>query len=93
MKFKQNRNADNYVLEGDGFFISYNSCPWAGVSIFESDTGGAETALVIENKYKILNGDFRKEYEKLAPKGLDACLKFYDEKKGEFGSSWSSPDV
>lgn len=86
----------NYVLHADGFFISYQ--PMTGglvakIAFFIGDTGGAETALVREQggdyDYRILNGDWRKEYEALVPKGWDACLAFYTEMKAQHGSSWS----
>jgi hypothetical protein len=57
---------------------------------------GCETALCIaldesgrEMKYLILDGDWRKEYEPLVEKGLDACKKFYQDNKADFASSWS----
>jgi len=57
------------------------------------DDGRAETALVKisskGNTFYILNGDFRKEYEKLALKGFAACLKFY-KSKPQFRSNWST---
>lgn len=70
MKFKKNKHGGNYVLDGDGFFISYNPNPGAGISSFAADNGGDETALCAGKKdsdieYRILNGDFRAEYEEL----------------------------
>ena len=94
MKFKKNLHAENEILDGDNFFISYNSGLHQVIPSFISDDGGAETALVNlddpYNKYRILNGDFREEYEKLVPLGFQACLEFYNTmiKKG-FNSSWS----
>lgn len=89
----------NMVLIGKGFFISYN--PNAGGSIFDMMLGESglyeETALCVDDEssivgtsYYILNGDFRKEYEALLPKGLKACLKFYKSKRKEYGSKFSS---
>lgn len=79
----------NYILNGKGFFISYNSNPGGGISMFDGDYGSDETAIVTDKGYSILNGDFREEYEKLVPEGLDACIDFY-KKHEEDKSSWSS---
>ena len=85
-KWKSNGNKE--VLNGEGFYISYNSNPGCGVSMFASDAG-SETALCKDGDYFILNGDYRKEYEKLAPQGWDSCMEFYKEKAPEHSSSWS----
>jgi hypothetical protein len=83
----------NYILEGDGFFVSFipsNANPWLG-TIFNGDRpDGMETAIVKDGKYYILNGDFRKDYEKLVDKGFNACKKFFDKNEDESGSSWSN---
>ena len=71
----------NLFLKGDGFYISYND-----------DAPGAsdvETALCKNDKYFILNGDFREDYEKLISEGFDACKAFYD-KHNNVQSNWSS---
>ena len=92
-KFKCS-NAGNYVLDGDGFFISYqpNPCPM-GVTFFASDNYSDETALVVpsdsKNKWRILNGDFRKEYENAIRNGLKACIEVYEANISQ-KSSWSS---
>ena len=81
----------NLVLQGDGFFISYRANTadfgesWAG-----NDEGSGETALCFDGEYKILNGDFRKDYEKIIDSGLNECLKFYEEKKEKFNSRWTT---
>lgn len=84
----------NSCLDGEDFYISYNEMPWAGVGFMASDTGGGETAIVIviddHAKFFILNGDFRNDYAPLVPKGIEACLDFYDNHRAEHGSSWSS---
>jgi len=90
MKFKKNPYGTNHVLQADGFYISYKAKPGEIIYGFRSDTGGPETALYKDNVFRILNGDFRSEYEKLAPQGFDACLRFYNEMKKEYGSSWST---
>lgn len=88
----------NEVLNGKGFFISYNKRPGGGISMFASDDDGDETALVVKggggnkisgHSYLILRGDWRSDYEKLAAKGLKACKDFYKRKKKNHGSSWS----
>ncbi len=83
----------NSVLDGDGFFVSYNPSPGMGLSMFKGDGGSDETALVRpddeKNKYRILNGDFRQEYEDLVDKGFNACLAIFEQNK-ECESSWST---
>lgn len=55
-----------------------------------------ETALVTDEDgrriYRILNGDFRKDYEGLVEQGLNACLTFYDS-QSDHKSDWSTPDL
>lgn len=81
----------NVILECDNFFISYRGNTAELGSIFAGDDGGyGETALCFDGKYKILNGDFRKEYEKIVDKGLEECLKFYNSKNAECASCWSN---
>ncbi len=101
-KFKAGlMSSENYVLQGKEFYISYNknvrSSRLGGLldDILHSAVGedknytGEETALVKkgeDNKFYILNGDFRKEYEKVFTKGFKACYKFYLKNKKEKGS-------
>ena len=83
----------NEVLEMDDFYISYNPRAGGEFNFLQSDNHQPETALVIpnnEHKFRILNGDFRKEYEKLVGEGKEACIKFYDKLKKEHISTWSS---
>lgn len=51
-----------------------------------------ETALIDNSGFRILKGDWRKEYGKLAPKGFEICLEFYESKKEEYGSAFSNID-
>lgn len=96
-KFVKNPNggiSPNEILDGKDFFISYNPDP-CGIlpSMFHADAGSSETALVKSSdkqKYRILNGDFRKEYEKVIEKGFDACLALFNKLNKKYGSSWSS---
>ena len=82
----------NEVLEFDGFYISYNPHPVL-IPAFDSDDKQPETALVANNLFYILNGDFRAEYKELGPKGFEACLEFFRAKEPEHGSSWTTPSV
>ena len=72
-------------------FISYNAHPCADMGILRSDTGGAETALILDGKFYILNGDFREAYIKAYEQGgVDACIALYAKECEEHGSSWST---
>lgn len=76
-------------LECDGFAISYIDYD---VRILP-DSDGGETALIREDgqepRFLILNGDWRKEYDRWASHGYDACKAFYDSQKAEHRSRWS----
>lgn len=84
----------NEVLEGKDFYISYNSCPGTGILMFMADNGGDETALVDirdgKSTFYILNGDFRKEYEKAFSGGFKKCFIVYSKHKKAANSSWST---
>ena len=101
-KIEWKQNSRNMVLQGDGFYISYNPnvrsnfIGWIVdiilrffLKINKASTG-EETALIKEEignrKFYLLNGDFRKEYEKLVLEGFDACYKFFLTKEKEKGS-------
>ncbi len=76
----------------ESFYISYNPDTGAtfGGNLFRADAGdGSETALCKDGDYQVLNGDFRKEYEKLISKGYATCLKFFKSQE-EAQSSWST---
>lgn len=91
---------DNEIVEGDGFYISFNpNTSKLGISFKGDNNGCCETALVVprENKpsesdFFILNGDYRESYAELIPKGLGECLKFFDRMKANHRSSWSNKD-
>lgn len=85
MKWEKVEWAGNEVLNGQGFFISYNRTPMS----FENNNG--ETALVVDGGYYILNGDHRKEYEKRI-KDLGECVKYFQEHKEDI-SFWSNDNV
>ena len=97
-------NSANSTIQGKGFYISYNanvrstSMGIAMDNILHAFIGkdesytGEETALVKkgkDEKFYILNGDFRKEYEKLLSKGFKVCYEFYLKNKEEKGSIFS----
>lgn len=81
----------NYILQGDGFYISFNPDPNSSHfgAMFGSDNGDSETALCKDGAYHILNGDYRVQYEKLMPGGWIACKKFYNQQSAHADSSWS----
>src|SRR3990167_10573207 len=79
----------NYYLKKEGFGISYNADPSPMVGLFAADGRGGETALCVNEKYYILNGDWRTDYEKLAQKGLKACMEFFRAHEAD-KSSWSN---
>ena len=85
--------SSNEVLDGDGFYISYNPSPFQGNKFFGSDKGNSETALCREHKFYILNGDYRKQYEELIPQGFEKCKEFFDSQPVESVSSWSEPNL
>lgn len=100
---------NNIALQGDGFYISYNDATGQedpllyetsksmdallGVLLGQEVKRQEETAICFDDTFLILNGDFRKEYEKLVDKGLDACVEFYNKHKAELRSIWSTDYV
>lgn len=83
----------NVILQvDDSFFISYNPDLSGLGEFFDADGGGAETALVNSQdyiEYRILNGDFRAQYEEVIEQGFEACLAIYEKLREEFDSSWT----
>lgn len=77
------KRGGNYVLKGDGFHVSYNP---GNSSIVPTE----ETALYDGKHWRILNGDFRKEYKASVKKGLDSCIKIYNKHKDKHCSAWST---
>lgn len=82
----------NSILKGDDFYISFNADLKAtlgpGMALFDSDNSQAETALVINGQFLILNGDWREQYALAASQGKDAVLKVYKDNLSS-RSSWS----
>lgn len=92
LEFIKNPNGPNYILECDGFTISYND--GSEPNPLGSEPAEGETALIpgrpqFGGKYYILNGDWREAYKELAPFGYEACKAFFDSKRNRFRSSWS----
>lgn len=81
----------NAILEGKDFYISFVATSW--LKVFGPPSGG-ETAIVTPSSggelvYRILNGDFRKEYEAVFP-DLKKCIEIYEKNQDEYGSIWST---
>lgn len=77
----------NSLMSRDGYRVSFNPSPGMGFSTFAADDGGAETALIVDGEYLILNGDFREEYERCET--LDDCLRFFASRP-DLVSTWST---
>ena len=92
----------NSILRKRGWKVSYNPDTEASarlsrfgiinsfpVELFsDKKVSTQETALIIDGKYYILNGDFSKDYESI--KSKKEAFQFYKSKEGEFGSAWST---
>ena len=84
---------NNQVLASNRFYVSYNAdvgiSPIAAmmddmIEVFVNMGGiktgkrsTEETALCSKSKCLVLNGDFRKQYEKVITKGYKACREVY----------------
>lgn len=95
--FTPNPVGTNELLQGDGFYLSFNAAPCAELGFFQGDGGSAETALAIENgkpdggtAWLILNGDYRAEYLQAFPRGVEACVAVYEAHRATRRSSWSN---
>ena len=92
---------NNYILSEGTFYISYNPNTANDMmsrfftqlanSSGRNVQDGEETALTdtIKDKWFILEGDFRKEYEEAFPKGLEACMEVYKKNIAK-RSEWSN---
>ncbi len=95
-KFHSNpsEGSTNEILDIDeagNAYVSFNPAPYCGIGLFKSDGGGSETALVMDEKFFILNGDHRKAYENaLESGGLPACVAVFAELEPAHRSSWTS---
>lgn len=87
------RNQHNLTLESDDFYISY-LLPNAMTKRYgwgaSDDESIGETALIVRDPWdcKILNGDFRKDYETVFSQGYEACLEVFNNNQDK-RSSWS----
>lgn len=96
-KFKKNPFTSNYLLDltEDGKnYISFHPHPHGALPIFVSDNNSSETAVRLNDKWMILNGDFKEKYEKAFDKdGLAGVLKIYKDNKEQYGSTWSTNEI
>jgi hypothetical protein len=93
----EGRTGINTIYKGNGFEISYNPCTTSSIfdvafNMFGMESAGfEETALILikdgEETFAILNGDFRKDYDKC--KNLEEALALYHEKAKKYKSQWS----
>lgn len=74
-------------FESNDFTVNF--IPWHDKGMGPESKDG-ETALIVGEKYYILNGDWTLAYAELAPSGLQACKAFFAMKYPQFGSSWSN---
>jgi len=106
IKFESHPHGRNYILKGNGFYVSYNPdtfTSYFGRGLppgFFTDLAnfidpsrqlkdGEETALYDGENWYILEGDFRKNYLRAFPKGLEACKRVYERNKAK-RSNWST---
>jgi hypothetical protein len=92
MQWKENEFNQTLHSQDNKFYITYNEdCNKFIIKEFRGDTG-VETALVRRQHnspvFYILNGDHRKQYEKLIDKGFKACYAYFKSQK-KLKSSWS----
>ena len=89
LTWKTKKGMPNQLLEGDGFCISYNPDTLSILGGLGAGDVPEETALVKGSQFFILNGDWRKHYERLLPDGWDACFSFFKKRNKRYVSSWS----
>lgn len=87
----------NYVLDCGEFYLSYNPNTSGGpfeaigdVLLGAKGKCAAETALVKDGNFYILNGDHREAYSALIDGGYEECKRYYDQHKVKYQSRWSS---
>lgn len=62
-------------------------------AIVGKQSTNSETALVNSEGYRILIGDWREAYGKLAGKPFADFLTLYEANKAEHGSTWTTPGL
>jgi hypothetical protein len=89
-EFTQNPHGSNQLMKvDDSLYVSFNSRPGGDLSFFGGDSDEPETALVIDGKYFILNGDFREEYRKAAEGGIEAMMAVFTSNPDKH-STWTT---
>lgn len=92
----------NSILRKNGWSVSFNpdtevSAQLSSIGFLNDfpmeqyQNGGVsniETALLIDEEFYILNGDWRSNYEKLESK--EDAVAFFKSKENEYGSAWST---
>ena len=91
---------NNVILMNEKVKVSYNPDTGAGmlggvsqaIGGITGNKEGEETALIgKDGLWRILEGDFRKEYEKVYP-NWKKCLAVYNKHKEESRSGWSTDE-
>lgn len=89
----QDTDCSNFVWHvDDETYFSYNPDPCRdGGIFFESDDGGTETAMVLDGKFYILNGDWRLAYASAFDSGgISACVELFARESQGSGSTWTT---
>ena len=96
---------NNEILQSDTFYVSYNPNTGAshmglsdlgnmiGAAFLGEDqklTDGEETALCYEGRFDILTGDFRKQYARALPEGLEACKEVFKKHEAKHKNNWTT---
>jgi len=93
-KFKQLPGHTNELLcLTEDSWVSFNAMikPPLGLSICASDDHQPETALRVDGKWYVLNGDFRAEVETAAADSINAIVAVFAKHMPKHESTWSTP--
>lgn len=96
LTFEPNKHGgSNFIAEiNEAAYFSFHpsACQgWGRLFAPDEGSGGAETAIVLDRKFYILTGDFRKEYAKAYETGgMKACCELFAKMQPEYGSSWTT---
>ena len=82
------KNGKNMLLYSHNFYVSFNPDTSNLGSAWQGDDT-SETALVINHKYYVLNGDHREAFEKTHD-DLDESINLFLKLSKEYLSSWSN---